>query len=631
MCGIAGVAAFNGVASETLERRLDSAMTRLARRGPDGDGRWIAQCAAFVHRRLAVIALGEQGHQPMARDGLVITYNGEIFNYRELRQELEREGVRFQTQSDTEVLLAGWSRWKERLLPKLVGMFAFAIWDETAEEIVVVRDRYGEKPLVYFAANETLAFASDYLALEAVIGRTLPLNREALNWLFAVRYIPDPLTIGVGAYKLPPGHLLRFSRQGLRLSQWYDLAAAAAEVPASWPEAALLLRQTVDAAVAHRLVADVPVGVFLSGGIDSAIVASSVAASGARVRTFTVGFEGASDYYEERPAARTMAAHIGASHTEISVPAKFGPDLVDDVIAAMDEPFGDSSAVAQFVVSRETRRSVTVALSGDGADESFGGYRKYQGERLAELYGQLPEWLRRYVISPVAAALPEGKDSRVLERFRRLRRFVRHAGKPAAERQAGWNEEISSGELGELLNTSRPCLVSNRMRSLHDRFSAADALTRHLLTDISFGLPGDMLVKVDRMSMANALEVRSPFLDHRVIELAAALPGSWKVRSGQGKWILRRAFGDRLPPHILRLPKRGFEIPVASLLQGSLKEPLRAASDPARLARQGLFRGAPIQRWTEQLHRRSSDDSWKLWTFLVFQRWAQLHNRAEAV
>lgn len=631
MCGIAGIVDYRGLDRGSTEQRLQAATQRMAARGPDGKGLWSSPLAAFAHRRLAVIALGKDGAQPMHGHGLTITFNGEIFNYQAIRSELERVGVRFETTSDTEVLLAGWAQWREGLLARLVGMFAFALWDSKVEELILVRDRFGEKPLFYKVDGTTCAFASEFIALESVLGSRLPLNLEALSWLFALRYIPDPLSIGQGAFKLEPGTLARFSRSGFRVSRWYNVEAGRMDVPSDWRETAALVRQAVDAAVKDRLISDVPIGAFLSGGIDSAIIAASIAATGTPVRSFTVGFEGASPYYEERPAARAMADHIGADHTEITVPSNFSPDILDDVVTGMDEPFGDSSALAQFIVSRETRRCVTVALSGDGADEAFGGYRKYQGERLARLYSRVPSYLRRCVIEPLIDRLPEDKDSRLLERFRRLRRFVRHAGKPADARQAGWNQDIDDAELSEIFfYPVGSNMVRNRIRALHHRFSGFDPLTRHLLTDVSLGLPGDMLVKVDRMSMVNSLEVRSPFLDQRVVELAASISGNGKVAFGRGKWILRQSFRDRLPAQLLRLPKRGFEIPVASLLRGRLADTLRIATDRGRLERQGLFQHRPIDRWLTALNAQHTDPSSKLWTLLVFQRWAEVHNRPEA-
>lgn len=629
MCGLVGLFDRQGLDLAAAKPRLTRALDRLAPRGPDGEGRWHDRHCLLGHRRLAIVDLSDAGALPMTRDGLTLVFNGMIYNYRQLRDQLRSAGHSFSSDCDSEVLLEGWRAWGAALLPKLVGMFAFAIWDAPKRTLFLARDRYGKKPLCYRHTTRGLAFASDLRALQYMDGNGGQIDPAAVSLLFSLRYIPAPWSILEGVRKLPPGHLIRCSPSGFEERRWYDLATAPDYPYADEEEAAGDLRERVEAAVRDRLVADVPLGAFLSGGIDSAIVAACMADAAPEVKTFTVGFEGAADYYEERPGARRVAEHLGTTHTEIPVAASDAGEALDAVFTGLDEPFADSSAVPTYLVARETRRHVTVALSGDGADEVFGGYRKYQGELRAERYRAIPGFLRAALIEPLVRLLPESKSSGPLEKARRLRRFAAHAGKPAAARQAGWLQLLSPEALAQLM-VDKPTgptvedLVEERRREARTE----DAVNRMLHADIVTGLPDDMLVKVDRMSMANALEVRCPFLDHRVVEAATAMPGAYKLKPGSGKHILRRAFSDRLPAEVFERPKKGFEIPIAQWLTGPLRERLEAAIDPVRLARQGLFNPEPPRRWLADLTRNRRDMSEPLWTLLAFQEWAE---RQEAV
>jgi asparagine synthase (glutamine-hydrolysing) len=624
MCGIAGIVDFAGIDAVDLAPRLRQALARLARRGPDGQGTWHDDRCALVHTRLAVIDLSEAAAQPMAGHGGVIAFNGEIYNFASLAAELRDLGHRFVSRSDTEVLLAGWRAWGAGLLDRLVGMFAFALWNAEAGELILACDRFGKKPLVYRHHATQLAFGSDLVALSYLAGATSEIDPTALRLLFALRYIPAPWTIRAGIRKLPAGHLAVFSRRGIHVRRWYSLAKSRPPRYRDEAEAAADLRRHLDTAVADRLVADVPVGAFLSGGIDSAIIAASLAAQGKSVRTFTVGFPGASAYYEERPAARAVARHLGIDHTEIEVGPAETRRVLDDVFDGFDEPFADSSAIPTYLLARETRRQVTVALSGDGADEVFGGYRKYLGELYAERYQRLPAWVRRQVIAPLARCLPEGKDGPWRERSRRLRRFLAHADQDAAARQAGWMRDLTEAELDRLFAPAVAATetdVESLVAVLREETDGGDPINAMLAADIALVLAGDMLVKVDRMSMHHALEVRCPYLDQRVVECAAAMPGSFKLADGTGKRILRRAFAERLPAEVFVRPKKGFEVPIAAWLTGDLVETTRRAIDPERLRRQGLFRPELPQRWFADLKAGRRDTAWSLWTMVVFQAW----------
>jgi asparagine synthase (glutamine-hydrolysing) len=636
MCGIAGLIDIDGLDPALTEARTRAAIERIGCRGPDDRGNWTDRHCALVHTRLAIIDLSPLGAQPMQRNGLVITYNGEIFNYAELRDELAKLGHRFRSKSDTEVILAGWRLWGEGLLRRMVGMFAFAIWDTRARTLFAARDRFGEKPFLYATSGRRLAFGSDLITCEAMSGETRPLDAAALRALFTLRFIPEPASIATGVSKLPAGHWLRFDKNGLAVARWYDLAQERPPQPPNHIAAELGLRQRFDAAVAARLVADVPVGVFLSSGVDSSLVAASVAASGAKLKTFTVGFADAAKYYEERPLAAAVARHLGAEHTEITISANRAADVLDRVFIALDEPFADSSAVPTYLVSEETRRKVSVVLTGDGADEVFGGYRRYWSELYIGAWHRLPQSVRS-LMRRLITALPEDKRHTVLEGVRRARRFVDTADADPARRQAGWMRLMSESSVDALLlSTTRVEMPLELMiERLRATIAGNDSINAMLACDVALELPSDMLVKVDRMSMAHALETRTPFLDQRVVEWAFAMPGREKLAlvGGRpvGKRVLREAFLDRLPAEVFARPKRGFEMPVAELLAGPAAARLAAATDLAALKRQGLFDPAVVQSWKTDLANGQRDTSWHLWTMLAFQEWARLHRRPEAL
>jgi asparagine synthase (glutamine-hydrolysing) len=619
MCGIVGLVNLKGLGGDARDR-LMPALHRMQSRGPDGAEVWSDERCVFGHRRLAIIDLTLGGLQPMARHGRIITFNGEIYNHEALRLELEALGHVFQSRSDTEVLLAGWRQWNVELLPRLSGMFAFALWDAQAGELVLARDRFGKKPLVYACQDGQLAFASDLAALRKIINISGDIDQDALKLFFALRYIPEPWTILQAARKLPMGSLARFGADGLSIERWDHGARAQRPVFGDRHEAMAALRARFDAAVTERLVSDVPVGAFLSGGIDSAIVCASLAAQGHRARSFTVGFPGAADYYEERPAARRVAVHLGLDHTEIEIGPQDAEGIIDDVFSACDEPFADSSALPVYLLSRETRRFVTVALSGDGADEVFAGYRKYQGETWVRQWQVLPAALRGTIVA-LLKTIPENKGNPALEWLRRLRRFATHADKDSLARQAGWAETLSEEELAATLTgyKSKPDVQGLFAPLLQE--AEGDAINRMLYAEQGIVLNGDMLRKVDLMSMANSLEVRCPFLDRKLTDIAAAIPGDWKLERGRGKAILRDAFADRLPAEVFHRPKKGFEMPIATWLRTSLRDRLRAASDLQRLRRQGLVNPDQVQHWIAELDSGRRDTSAALWSLLAFQTW----------
>lgn len=627
MCGIAGLLARSGVERPDLDARIDRALARIRPRGPDAEGRWRDDHCALVHTRLAIIDLSPEGNQPMHGHGGSIAFNGEIYNYIAVRTELEALGYGFHTRSDTEVLLAGWDAWGFGLLPRLNGMFAFALWRPGERRLILARDRFGKKPLCYRATADGVAFGSDALAVAALAPHDGAVDRSALRLLLTLGYIPAPLGFHAGTAKLAPGHYAVVGDAGIAVERWYRLADAVETAERGDVDATL--RARFDAAVDARLVADVPVAAFLSGGIDSALVAASLAHQGRQVETFTIGFAGADAYYEERPAAREVASHLGLPHHEIELTADAALDALDGIVEAMDEPFADSSSIPTFLLSAAMRDHVKVALSGDGADEVFGGYRKYQGELHAARYQRIPGWLRAGIVEPMVAALPESKRSRLGERARRLRKFTRHAGKPPAARQAAWASILARVDADRLLGSDDGDPVAERITALRAEIGEADPINAMLYADIGLVLPDDMLVKVDRMGMAHGLEVRSPFLDPGVVALAMGIAGADKVRPGEGKAVLRRAFADRLPASVFRRPKKGFEAPIARWLAGPWRDRTMAATDPAFLAGLGFVDTILPRRWVDDLVRGRRDTSWALWTLVVLHAWCQRNRSAD--
>ncbi len=621
MCGIVGLIDLDRIDLGNVASRMKRAIARLRPRGPDDQGTWYDAHAALGHTRLAIVDLSAAGHQPMTQGDHTLIYNGEIYNHAELRRELEAAGHRFTGGSDTEVLLKGWLAWGEDLLSRIDGMFAFALWDGTNKRLVLARDRFGKKPLVYALKGRRIVFGSDLIAMEKLEGTDHAVDPAALRLYFSLRFLPEPWSIAQGVERLAPGHIAVFDAGGMTVRSWSKPEAL--PIYASEAEAGRALVERFDRAVALRLVADVPVGAYLSGGVDSALVVASMMRSASDVRTFTVGFADVPSYYDEREAAAGIANRLGTRHTEIEVSSDDALAAIEPLFDGLDEPFADSSALPSFLLARETRRHVTVALSGDGGDEVFGGYRLYQGEFYADSYRKVPGLLRRALIEPAARLLPDDKGRGWTEKARRVRRFVDHAGKPGNERRAGLARLLSEKELDALLVDPADSAPTVEQVFASARPSGPDPVTAMLIGDQKTILPADMLAKVDRTSMANSLEVRSPFLDPAVVDCANAMPGAFKLKRGQGKAILAEAFAGRLPEEVFHRPKKGFELPIDRWLTGPLDDMTRRAIDAGRLRDRGLIRPELPQRWYDDLKNGRRDTSWQLWSLVAFQAWSE--------
>jgi len=622
MCGIAGRINFRTRAPVNPEV-LAGMCALIAHRGPDGQDVWTEQYAGLGHRRLAIIDLSDGGRQPMAyADGRFrITFNGEIYNYRELRSDLQRRGHHFRTQSDTEVILAAYAEYGHACVERLNGMFAFGLWDRSERTLLLARDRVGKKPLYYRLDADGIAFASEPKAFLAEPGFVSRPDLAAIDWYLSYQYVPAPLSALAGVRRLEPAHYLAVG-DGSEAPRRYWQLKYGPKVQISEQDAAAELIAKLDAAVRRRLVSDVPLGAFLSGGIDSgSVVALMANATSAPVKTFSIGFE--EDEYNELPFARMVAKRYATDHREFIVrPDAVG--LLPKISWHYNEPYADSSAIPTFYLSELTRRHVTVALNGDGGDENFAGYDRYHAVALARRLDRVPKATRRAIASTVRA-LPPGASRSGL---RRLHRFADSMHLSPERRYCRWVMHFTA-EMKELLCTEgfRDAAGSRDPDELLlDRYRATDArniVDATLDVDLHTYLPDDLLVKVDIASMAHGLEARSPLLDHEVMEFAASLPTTYKLKAGVTKRIFKKAVSGLLPDAILSRPKRGFGVPIEQWFRNELRE---FASDlllSKRALERGYFRPAAVARLLEEHADGTRSWHYQLWNLVMLEMWHQ--------
>jgi asparagine synthase (glutamine-hydrolysing) len=611
MCGICGVASANGSADPERVARMSAT---LVHRGPDSSGEFSDGTVALAARRLSIIDL-ETGDQPIANeDGtLQVVQNGELYNYRELRRELERAGHTFRTHGDTEVLLHLYEQHGDGFAERLRGMFAVAIWDAPRRRLVLARDRFGIKPLYYRAAGDELAFASELRALPRG-----EIDLDALEAFLAFNSIPAPLTIFREARKLPPGHLLLWEDGQVHLERFARPAPVPAGEQRDDDEAELVeeLRARLRDSVRAHLVSDVPVGVLLSGGVDSALLAALAAEESTEpLRTFSIGFEERS--FDELDDARRVAERYGTQHREL-VLRPDAAELLPALAETFDEPFADSSALPTYLVSELAAADVKVALSGEGGDELFGGYYTYAADLLAARVGGLARLAR-----PLVERLPT--SSRKASFDYRAKRFVRAAHLQPLERHHGWKEIFSPDARAELTGRRSSFDPVDLLRARYAETEGADELARLQDVDLGIYLVDDLLVKTDRASMAHSLEARVPYLDTVVTNLALALPTRHKVRGLAKKVLLRKAAAPLLPREIVRGKKRGFSIPAAAWLRGELVPFARETLSTDTLRRQGFFRPEPVHRLLDDHVAGRGDLSRQLWGLLAFTLWYERH------
>jgi len=613
MCGIAGYFLREGRAELPVVRAM---CDQIRHRGPDDEGFYVDGGCALGMRRLSIIDLST-GHQPIANEdkSVWVVFNGEIYNYQELRQDLMARGHAFSTNSDTETLVHLYEEEGAEGLRRLRGMFAYAIWDAHRRRLFLVRDRFGKKPLYYAVLPEGLYFASELKSLRAA-AVPLEIDSEALRLFFQFTYIPEPLSSFRAVKKLPAGGWLTYDTDGtLRQGRYWCFPAPVAEMPPGFSETEVCdrLRQKFDESVRMRMIADVPLGAFLSGGVDSSsVVASMALASPEPVRTFSIGFEESA--FNELDYAAMVAHQYCTEHHEIRVRPN-AIDLVSRLVRHFDEPFGDSSAIPTFIVSEFAAQYVKVALSGDGGDELFAGYDRFQALNKLHRFNHLPERLRG-CLSWIADRLPYsayGKNYlHMLSRPTTLERYFESNFSP-------WFVRLKLLEPEWMLPADSAYLT----RALGDSLlpGDADVLSQALFFETTQNLTADMLVKVDRMSMANSLEVRCPLLDHELGELAASIPHAWKIHNGTGKYVFLRAVGDRLPSAILKRSKMGFGVPLASWFRGELRAFLWDYLTSTSLLNRGVVSASFVHEMLIEHDARRRDNSHWLWSLLMLELW----------
>jgi asparagine synthase (glutamine-hydrolysing) len=628
MCGIAGK--FNFDRNRPIDRQRLTAMTSaIAHRGPDADGFHVGDGIGLGHRRLSIIDLST-GDQPLTNEDRTIwvIFNGEIYNFAEVRAELEAHGHRFRTHSDTEVIVHGYEQWGDRAVDRFRGMFAFALWDEPKRRLLLVRDRLGVKPLYYSTTPGGITFGSEIKALLEDPDVPRDWSADALDAYLTLQYVPSPQTMYRGVFKLPAAHLLVAERGAVTVRRYWDLQFTGDGDPAREDEYLDRLDALVTESVRLRLVSDVPLGAFLSGGIDSsAVVASMAETCGAdRVITTSVGFD--EDAFNELEHARTVARHLGVTqHEEIVRPDI--ADLLPTLAWHLDEPFADSSAVPTYYVSKAARRHVTVALSGDGGDELWAGYARHRVEQW-ELTAR--QWLGAAggrLAGRLAAGLPLA-----VKGARSLRHLALSPADACAQKHAyGLFEQDVRDSLysPEFAHSVRHADPFAGFRDAYDACASRDPLDRALYVDVRTYLVDDIMTKVDKMSMAVSLESREPLLDHKLLEFAASVPASLKLKNGQGKYLLRRLLERRIPKSIVDRPKQGFAAPIGEWLRGPLAPMVDSLLLDGRMRDRGVFDTRAVTAMWREHRDGSRDHRHRLWSLVMLELWFRQFVDGEAV
>jgi asparagine synthase (glutamine-hydrolysing) len=620
MCGIAG---YLGVGDkETLEKMTSV----LGKRGPDDHGVYLNNAVGLAHTRLAIIDLSASGHQPMqsSTSNTVISFNGEIYNFPELRRELTATGnYRFTTETDTEIILALYETYGVEAFSRLNGMFAFALYDLQKEELILVRDRLGKKPLYWGIFNNTLVFGSELKALMCHKDFKKEIDPRAVELFLAYECVPTPFSIFKGVHKLKPGSYL-VCKNGIEPKEhiFWDIPRASSDI--SFSDAVAKLDNLLEASVARRLLSDVPLGVFLSGGLDSSTVAYyATKVSSERVKTFSIGFTNSD--FDESPYADIVAKHLGVSHTVEHFSAERCMDLIPEIFSYLDEPMADPSLMPTYLLSQFTRKHVTVALAGDGSDELFAGYPTFKAEPFVNSYKHIPQIIRHKLIEPLINSLPV-KHSYFSLDFK-LKRFLEGVEADDRHRHQQWLGAFNDTEASEvLLHRQHDPVEHMSPYKLVDTYFPAGATRGQFLNDLLWSyartyLMDEVLVKVDRASMAHGLEVRAPFLDYTLVEFVQSLPYKYKFHLGTGKYIVKRLMEDKLPREIVYRKKRGFGIPIGPWLRDELKPLSNELLSRHAIEKSGLFDPAVVERIKTEHENGVRDNRKKLWTLMVFQLW----------
>ena len=629
MCGITGIYAFNMVGAFNMIN-LAKATENLASRGPDFQNIYNTNRIGLGHRRLSIIDTSADSNQPMwdESDTYCLIFNGEIYNYREIRTELENKGVSFSTSGDTEVLLKLLIEEGKDGLSKLNGFFAFAFFDSAKNTLLVARDRYGIKPLLYFHDEDKVIFASEMKSILAY-GIEKELNYTALFQYLQLNYTAGEQTMIKGVKKLLPGHYFEVVDGNVDVNQWYQLEKDEKSVSSDYHSRKQKLLDLLDESVQRRLVADVPVGSFLSGGIDSSVVAALAAKHKPDIHTFSIGFAD-EPFFDETNYARSVAKKIGTDHTVFSLTNDDLYKHLSEILTYIDEPFADSSVIAVYILSKETRKHSTVALSGDGADEMLAGYNKH-----AAFYRMFNPGLKEQLVRsfhPLWSLLPKSRNNSITNKFRQLHRFssaMKLEGKDRYWLLAGFIDEqealslFSENTLSKINHIEYECIKANVLKPLGKGSTINDVLYQ----DMHLVLPYDMLTKVDLMSMANSLEVRVPFLDHEVVEYVFSLPDDDKINNAGRKRILQDAFRDILPAELYNRPKKGFEVPLLKWFRKEMKGMIQdQLLEDGFIREQGIFSPVAIKNLKKRLFSSNPGDVHaQIWALIVFQTWWKRH------
>ncbi len=627
MCGVCGLVLLKNGGRPDLSvlRRMCGVITH---RGPDDEGQIVLGPAGLGMRRLSIIDL-KTGHQPLSNEdeSLWIVFNGEIYNFRELRAELVRLGHRFRTNADTEVIVHGYESWGEAVCGRLNGIFAFALWDTKRNRLFIGRDHVGVKPIYYYQDSEKFVFGSEIKAILQCPGIRKTLDPDALNQYLTFEYVPSPASIFREVRKLEPGHWLSLQDGGVRIERYWTFVPE----PESWTEAAASerLRELLRDSVRMQLVSDVPLGAFLSGGIDSSIVVSLMAKLMERpVKTFSIGFQESS--YDELKYARAVANRYGTEHHEFMIRPQV-LELTEKLVRQLDEPFGDFSIFPTYLVSKMARDFVTVTLSGDGGDELFAGYDTYRAHRFdRRFYHRLPKFVKRGIFDRLADRLPpSAKKKGSVNSFKR---FVQGTRLPKELSHARWMVFLTPGERRALFT---PGTLERFTAELpyetifrHSREAdGTDDVARTGYVDLKTYLADDILVKVDRMSMAASLEARVPYLDPRIVEFALGLPPDLKMKGFRTKVLLKKTFWKDLPEEVQNRDKQGFSIPIKNWIRGELKPMMLDLLSEKRIGEQGLFQPAFVSRLVREHLEGTENHSHKLWALMVFEQWFEIYGK----
>ena len=617
MCGILGIVHAGAINLD----KVSASFSKIARRGPDHMGlTQIGQDSCFAHARLSIVDLSEKGNQPYCFENLVITFNGMIYNYLPLREELRSAGYNFESSSDTEVLIKAWHWWGPEALHRLDGFFSFGLYDKRQECLFLCRDKIGKKPLYWREWHGGLAFASRLDAIETLTKQE-QLCTDAIQWLFYLKYIPEPLSALKNVHKIERGGLLRFDKTGVKIERWGSIKGVDYRSSSHAAVTDENLKFSIEKAVSSRLVADVPVSCLLSGGIDSTII-STIASRSVKLNTFTLAIESKRNtaQFNESAIAHQTAKIIKSDHHEIMLNERAIADSMEHLFEQVfDEPIADPAAALNHQIFRKVSSMSKVCLTGDGADEVFGGYRRHQGQLLSN-HIFFNNKITKFLIRPLSSLVPDRRDNWALEKLRLVARYLQAVEHTSTSGQA-WltNPDI----IGSMFSNDfdHVAALNKKVEGTQLSETDADQINKMLAFEVASTIPNQMMVKVDRTSMDSGVEVRSPFLDQQVVELAFTRNGGDKVRIGRGKAILRSIFKAELPSHVVKQRKRGFDLPIMELLEGPLRNHLEDASCRDFHAQIGI-RSATVERWlADAKNHRSHSAANHLWTLIGLKIW----------